>query len=323
MTSTWQPTASIKTLKQRAAIIQQIRQFFYERKVMEVETPLLASAGVTDLYLENLITEFQGPGFATPKELYLQTSPEFAMKRLLAAGSGCIFQICKAARDDESGRYHNPEFSILEWYRIGFNHFDLIDEIDQLLQLVLSCEKAERYSYQAVFQQHLGIDPLTASAQELKLALMSQGEADLANMSDNKTDLLQFILSQCIEPKIGQSRPCVIYNFPAEQASLAKISKQDNRVAERFEIYYKGIELANGFHELTDSNEQAKRFEQDNKARVEAGKKPKPIDYNLLAALSAGLPDCAGVALGIDRLVMLALNKPHIDQVLSFNIHNC
>lgn len=318
----WQPNASIKTLQQRSQIIQKIRQFFYQRDTLEVETPILASAGVTDLYLDNLTTKFALNSTQPPLKLYLQTSPEYAMKRLLAAGSGSIFQIFKAFRNDESGRYHNPEFSMLEWYRVGFDHFDLMAEMAELLQPLLGYrDNIEQITYQAVFQKHLNIDPLTSSTAQLKQCLDDYNQPDLAQMSDDKTDLLQFLFSQCIEPQIGQSAPCFVYDFPAEQASLAKLSKTDPRVAERFEVYYKGIELANGFNELTDPNAQLNRFKQDNQARRLQGKTEQPIDHKLIAALSSGLPQCAGVALGIDRLVMLALNKTHIDDVISFNLH--
>ncbi|MCU4676309.1 elongation factor P--(R)-beta-lysine ligase [Catenovulum sp. 2E275] len=319
----WQPSASIQALKQRAEIIKKIRHFFEQRNVLEVETPLLASAGVTDLHLENLTCQFYGPGFHQGIELYLQTSPEYAMKRLIAAGSGCIYQICKAFRNDESGRYHNPEFTMLEWYRMGFNHFDLIDETEQLLDLIINCGRCERLSYQQAFLQFTKIDPLNTSVKALQTFLAAHNQTDIAAQLDNETDLLQWIFADFVEPKIGQTVPCFIYHFPKAQASLAKINQQDIRVAERFEVYFKGIELANGFHELTNAAEQQKRFEQDNQQRIRHGKEAKPIDQNLLAALEAGLPDCAGIALGIDRLTMLALNHSEINQSLSFDLQRC
>ncbi len=316
----WQPSASIDDLKHRAKIIQYIRQFFYQRDVLEVETPLLASAGVTDLYLDNMTSQFIGPEHASGKTCYLQTSPEYAMKRLLAAGSSCIFQICKAFRNDELGRYHNPEFTMLEWYRINYDHHDLMQELNTLLQGVLNSEAADKYTYQDIFIKLLKIDPLSSNTNELSLFLKDNNYSDIARQLDSYDDLLQFIFSQFIEPKIGQDRPCFIYDFPANQASLAKINTDDPRTAARFEAYYKGIELANGFYELSDASEQVKRFEKDNQLRQVQGLASKPIDDKLIAALEHGFPNCAGVAVGIDRLIMLALNKYHISEVLSFDM---
>ncbi|WP_111976627.1 elongation factor P--(R)-beta-lysine ligase [Algibacillus agarilyticus] len=319
----WQPSASIATLKKRALLLHKIRHFFAERDVLEVETPLLASSGITDLHLENIECQFTGPGFAKPLNLYLQTSPEYAMKRLIAAGSGCIYQLCKAVRNDESGRFHNPEFSMLEWYRMNFNHHDLMQEVDTFLQQMLACQAADYLTYQQAFLMFTHIDPLHCQVTELKKFIKDKGEPDIASVLTSKTDLLQYIFCTHIEHKIGQETPCFVYHFPAAQASLAKLNKDDLRVAERFEVYFKGIELANGFHELTDKHEQLKRFEQDNQLRQQAGKEQKPIDHYLLAALENGLPNCAGVALGIDRLFMLAEQLPHINEAIAFNITNC
>ncbi|GAL14365.1 translation elongation factor P Lys34:lysine transferase [Vibrio astriarenae] len=240
------------------------------------------------------------------------------MKRLLAAGSGSIYQINKAFRNEENGRHHNPEFSMLEWYRVGFDHHDLMDEMDSLLQLVLSCGSAERMTYQQAFIKVLGVCPLEASMDELKQVACTLGLEDIAMPEQDRDTLLQLLFSIGVEVKIGQHVPAFVYDFPASQAALAKINPQDQRVADRFEVYFKGIELANGFHELDNPDEQLARFEQDNQKRLEMGLKPQPIDYHLIEALKAGLPNCAGVALGIDRLIMLALNCEHIDQVTAF-----
>jgi elongation factor P--beta-lysine ligase len=247
MSQPWQPTADITQLKQRAILLATIRQFFADRDVIEVDTPAMSQATVTDVHLHAFKTQFVGPGYANGQTLYLMTSPEFHMKRLLAAGSGAIYQICKSFRNEESGRYHNPEFTMLEW-------------------------------------------------------------------------LLQLLFSVGVEAKIGQTVPAFVYDFPASQAALAQINPQDPRVAERFEVYFKGIELANGFHELANGDEQLQRFEDDNKKRVSMGLQPQPIDMHLVEALRAGFPDCAGVALGIDRVIMLALERDHIDQVTAFPI---
>ncbi|KLN66897.1 elongation factor P--(R)-beta-lysine ligase [Vibrio sp. VPAP30] len=318
MSDQWQPTASIKQLRQRANVLAQIRQFFAERNVLEVDTPAMSHATVTDIHLHTFQTEFIGPGYADGSKLYLMTSPEFHMKRLLAAGSGCIYQINKAFRNEENGRFHNPEFTMLEWYRVGFDHHKLMDEMDALLQVVLECGQAERMTYQQAFIDLLGVCPLEGTMAELKLAAEKLGLSDIAQPEEDRDTLLQLLFSIGVEGKIGQSAPAFVYDFPASQAALAKINQQDSRVADRFEVYFKGIELANGFHELDDPQEQLKRFEQDNAKRIEMGLCPQPIDHHLIAALKSGLPECAGVALGVDRLIMLAIGCEHIDQVTAF-----
>ncbi len=314
----WQPTASIEQLKSRAKVIQTIRQFFANRDVLEVDTPAMSHATVTDIHLHTFQTEFVGPGYADGRKLYFMTSPEFHMKRLLAAGSGCIYQICKSFRNEENGRYHNPEFTMLEWYRVGFDHHQLMDEMDELLQLVLGCGDAQRMSYQQAFLTVLGVCPLEASMTELKRVAAELGLSDIAEPEQDRDTLLQLLFSIGVEGKIGQDVPAFVFDFPASQAALAKINPQDPRVADRFEVYFKGIELANGFHELDNPAEQLKRFEEDNLKREEMGLAPQPIDHHLIEALKVGLPDCAGVALGIDRLIMLSLGCDHIDQVTAF-----
>ncbi|MCA0937760.1 elongation factor P--(R)-beta-lysine ligase [Vibrio alginolyticus] len=318
MQTNWQPTASIEQLRQRATLIASIRQFFSERQVMEVDTPAMSHATVTDIHLHTFQTEFVGPGYADGSKLFFMTSPEFHMKRLLAAGSGCIYQINKAFRNEENGRYHNPEFTMLEWYRVGFDHHQLMDEMDELLQRVLKCGAAERMTYQQAFVDILGICPLEGSMHDLKVVAGQFGLSDIAEPENDRDTLLQLLFSVGIENKIGQHVPAFVYDFPASQAALAKINPDDQRVADRFEVYFKGIELANGFHELDNPKEQLARFEQDNVKRLEMGLAPQPIDYHLIAALESGLPDCAGVALGVDRLIMLALGCEHIDQVTAF-----
>lgn len=320
MTNNWQPCADISVLQQRAALIQQIRSFFTERGVWEVDTPAMSQASVTDIHLHNFSTTLVGPGFAAGLPLYLMTSPEFHMKRLLAAGSGAIFQINKAFRNEEAGRHHNPEFTMLEWYRPGFDHHDLMDEMDALLQLVLGSGAAERFSYQMAFEKVLGLCPLTASLLQLRQAAEKLGLADIAEKETDRDTLLQLLFSIGIEPVIGQTVPAFVYDFPASQAALAKINPSDPRVADRFEVYFKGIELANGFHELQDAEEQLARFKADNDKRREMNLPEQPIDFHLIDALRAGLPDCAGVALGIDRLIMLALDKSHIHDVTAFPV---
>lgn len=316
----WQPSASIDNLLKRAKIIRKIRQFFSDRGVLEVETPVLSEFGVTDLHLSTFSTEFIAPQGEQSKTLWLNTSPEYHMKRLLAAGSGAIFQLCKVFRNEEAGRRHNPEFTMLEWYRPHFDMYRLINEVDDLLQQILDCEPAESLSYQFAFQEYVGLDPLSASKAELANKAKEHHLMD-ADQQDRDT-LLQFLFSSVVEAQIGKERPVAIYHFPATQAALAQLSSEDHRVAERFEFYYKGIELANGFHELTDSNEQRIRFEQDNRLREKMGLPQRAIDHRFLAALHAGVPNCSGVALGVDRLIMLALSEDSIDRVISFAINN-
>ncbi|MFD1008842.1 elongation factor P--(R)-beta-lysine ligase [Oceanisphaera ostreae] len=316
----WLPTASLAQLQKRAQLLALIRGFFAERQVLEVDTPTMASAGVTDVHLENFRTHFVGPGMANGLELYLQTSPEFHMKRMLAAGYGAIYQIAKAYRNEESGRLHNPEFTMLEWYRPGFDHHQLMDEMADLLQLVLHTDQPTRTTYQQVFNDILSVCPLTASLNTLRQAGLGLGADDLLARETDRDTILQLLFALGVEPKIGQTTPCFVYDFPASQAALARISPADTRVAERFEVYFKGIELANGFNELSDASEQRRRFERDNQERAARGLVTRPIDEYLLAALTCGLPDCAGVALGIDRLVMLAVGAERLEQVIAFPV---
>ncbi len=255
----WLPSATIEQLQQRAKIVQAIRYFFVERGLLEVETPVLSQAGVTDIHLSCFKTLFNGPAISDGQShslgvpLYMQTSPEFHMKRLLSAGSGSIFQISKVFRNEESGRFHNPEFTLLEWYRVGFDHFLLMDEMDQLLQLLLNCRSARRCTYQDAFLEVLNVDPLAATIPQLIEAGQCLELGDVLNNERDRDTILQLLFCVAIEPVIAQEQPCFVYNFPASQAALARISEHDCRVAERFEVYYQGIELANGFHELSDA----------------------------------------------------------------------
>lgn len=320
MNPDWCPTAKIQTLRERAALMGQIRQFFAARGVLEVDTPSMSQATVTDIHLHTFNTEFVGPGFANGIPLYLMTSPEFHMKRLLAAGSGAIYQINKAFRNEEAGRNHNPEFTMLEWYRPGFDHHALMDEMNALLQLILKAGEAERMTYQEAFIKVLGVCPLEGSMAELKAAAAPLGLSDIADVEEDRDTLLQLLFSVGVEAEIGQTVPAFVFNFPASQAALARVCEDDPRVAARFEVYFKGIELANGFYELDNAEEQLARFEEDNRKREKMGLNTQPIDYHLIEAIRHGLPDCAGVALGIDRLIMLALGKDHIDEVIAFPV---
>lgn len=316
----WQPSAPMENLLARAKIIAEIRSFFTERGLLEVETPILSEFGVTDVHLATFSTEFKAPFNTQDKKLWLITSPEYHMKRLLAAGSGPIFQLCHVFRNEEAGSKHNPEFTMLEWYRPYFDMYRLINEVDDLLQQILDCQPTESLSYQFVFQQYVGLDPLSAETKELITKAKEYGF--YADDNEERDTLLQFLFSQVVEPNIGLERPVAVYHFPASQAALAQVSSEDHRVAERFEFYYKGLELANGFNELTDAKEQLSRFEQDNLLRQKLGLEPQKIDQRLIAALAAGMPSCSGVALGVDRLLMLALNAQSISEVMAFDVDN-
>jgi len=312
----WRPSASIETLRLRAKMLAQIRAFFSAREVLEVETPLLAAAPVTDLHLQALSCRYRGPGADGGRELFLQTSPEFAMKRLLAAGSGPIFQICKAIRNGEAGRRHNPEFTILEWYRPGWDHHRLMGEIDELLAELLGTRPGERLTYAETFERYAAIDPHSASDEALRLRVEALGMDSTDGL--RRDDLLDLILTHVIEPRLGHDQPTLIHDYPASQAALARIRPGDPPLAERFEVFAEGVELANGYHELVDPDEQRRRFEADLEARRQAGLPEVPIDKRLLAALEHGLPGCAGVALGVDRLLMLAAGTRDIADVLAF-----
>ncbi|WP_206486522.1 elongation factor P--(R)-beta-lysine ligase [Thalassotalea sp. G2M2-11] len=321
----WQTNLSWELAKQRSVFFQQIRNFFEKNGVIEVETPILSQGTVTDVHLDAFKSRYhflQGSEISDD-HLYLQTSPEFAMKRLLASGYGSIYQICKAFRHEEAGRFHNPEFTMLEWYRIGYDHHQLMNEVSALLTEILGCEAAEKMSYQQAFEQILALDPLDVTAEQLKSCLSSEGiEGDWISSEQDVDVLLQVLFSECIEHRIGLEKPCLIYDYPSSQSALAKISQSDPRVADRFECYYKGVELANGFNELTDATEQLQRFERDNQQRIALGKKVQPIDNRFIEALTYGLPQCAGVALGIDRLFMLCSGADHIAKTMTFTVNN-
>jgi lysyl-tRNA synthetase class 2 len=301
-------------------MLARVRTFFTERGVLEVETPTLSAGGVTDPQIESLVSRIRG----LPHEFYLSTSPEFAMKRLLAAGSGDIYQLCKVFRDGERGRWHNPEFTLLEWYRVGFDDTALMSEVLLLIGELLAPERrfpgAERLTYAEAMRQYAGVDAHTADDRELDAAaqrLRVACEADLDR--DAKLDLL---MGLAVGPQLGRERPCFIYDYPASQASLARLKPGLPRVAARFELYLDGIELANGFHELANPAEQRARFLLDLATRRARGQVEPRMDERLLAALEAGMPDCAGVALGFDRLAAIALGASRLSEAMAFSIDN-
>lgn len=317
MSVDWKPSASIVALRRRAEIINQIRHFFAEREVLEVDTPSLSAAAVSDPHLFPFSTDYVPEGGSTTQRLYLHTSPEYPMKRLLAAGSGAIWQLCKVYRNGETGSRHNPEFSMLEWYRPGFDHHRLMDEVDVLVQQVLVSPPARRITYAAVFAEYTGLDIHACSDQQLQtLALERCGFSGELT----RDGWLNLLFSHCVEPQLLE--PTMVYAFPASQAALARVVEGDDEVpsAARFELFIAGMELANGYFELTDADEQARRFKADQQQRRTLGYAELPMDQPLLAALRSGLPECAGVALGVDRLIMLALGASGIDQVIAFDL---
>jgi len=276
---------------------------------------MLSSAGATDLNIDSMTTH---SGIDQNQTLYLHTSPEYAMKRLLAAGSGSIYQLCKVFRYGEQGKQHHPEFTMLEWYRLGFDHLELMDEVDELIRQLLNdslkLSPTIRWTYQQAWQQIINIDPFSVSIEELQAFAQKQNIEVVGPVSD-KDAWLQLIMSFCIEPVLPKDTPIFIYDYPASQAALAKVRNETLPVAERFELYINGMELANGFHELTETDEQRQRFEADNQKRKIAGKDTIPVDEGLLAALPH-LPACAGVALGLDRMMMLITGEKDILQVI-------
>ena len=319
--SEWRPTTGIEALRQRAELLARVRSFFAERGVMEVETPALAAFGATDPHLDSFCTRYTGPGAAAGRAVYLQTSPEFAMKRLLAAGSGPIYQICKAFRDGEAGRYHNPEFTLVEWYRPGFAYEALMAEVDDLLRSVLNTPAAARLSYVAVFEQSLRLDPHAADVPQLRACAAGHGLAASENIGEDREAWLALLWTHLIEPSLGGGgRPLFVYDYPVSQAMLARVRPGSPAVAERFEVYVDGVELANGFQELQDSAEQRRRFEENCRLRRAAGLPEMNVDERLLAALAHGLPFSSGVALGLDRLLMVKTGSGELKDVLAFPI---
>nr|WP_223296785.1 EF-P lysine aminoacylase EpmA [Thiorhodovibrio frisius] len=306
----WRPVATPEVLRARARMLADIRAFFAAREVLEVETPMLSPAAATDPALASMRVEDSGH--------WLHTSPEFPMKRLLAAGLGPIYQLCRVFRAGERGRRHHPEFTLLEWYRPGWTLMQLMGEVADLVRQLLSDPEqgVEFVGYRELFLRELAVDPWHCTPETLRAVARSKGLGDRLELdTDGWLDLL---LTHCLEPKLGQAGLTFVHDYPPSQAALARLSENDPPHAERFELYLKGMELANGFQELTDADEQGQRFEADQQARQALGLAPVARDAHLLAALAAGLPESAGVALGLDRLLMLACGADHIDQVLAF-----
>ena len=314
MTDAWKPAADFEMIKSRAVMLEKIRAFMSEREILEVETPILAHTTVPDPNIRGLSTNLHTTCSPVSEELFLQSSPEYAMKRLLASGSGSIYQITRVFRDGEAGRLHNPEFTMLEWYRPGINHQQLMDEVDQLLQ-VLQFKPSWRRDYAGLFMEKTGIDPHHCDLGELVSYARASG---LVSETHDRSVLLDYIFSHHITSSLGTDRPVFIHDYPACQAALARLSDTRLQVAERFELFINGMEIANGFHELCDAAEQRARFEQDNVRRRDMGLPVCKPDEYLLAALAAGLPECAGVAVGIDRLLMALHDRNTISETLAF-----
>jgi lysyl-tRNA synthetase class 2 len=319
VTTGWEPTCSLQQLQARANLLQKIRVFFADRNVLEVETPLLCQATGTDPNLEFFSTQYR---LGTQSQTYyLQTSPEFCMKRLLAAGSGSIYQISKAFRNSESGRYHNPEFSLLEWYRIAFDLQQLMEEVAQLLKYLLEPlkPKVECISYTEVFRRYTELDPLTFSVQAYIECARSNNLNDAELIcSENHSMWLDFLFSFLIQPQLGKQSICMIFDYPASQSSLARVKIGDQRLVERVEVFVDGVELGNGYFELTDSVEQQQRFDCERELRKQMGLYVPNVDKRFLNAIESGLPDCSGMALGLDRLMMISTNSKAIEQVMAF-----
>ena len=311
----WQPTASIEALQTRARLNSMIRRFFSERGVLEVETPILSAAGNSDPNIESFRLHFSRAGEI---QRWLRTSPEFALKRLVAAGIGSCYELGRVFRNGEMGRMHNPEFSMLEWYRVGWTHHQLMDECAELvkeaLRLAGRSASVRETSFRHLYQEHLGLDPLTASEAELRGPL---AVFDIRAEGLSRDDWLDLLMTHLIQPSFPDNRILLVYDYPKSQAALARIRQGDVPVAERFELFLGPIELANGYHELNDPIEQRERFDRDLSQRRKRNTALPPVDERLLAALPA-LPDCAGVAIGVDRLLTAMLGSDRIADTIAF-----
>ena len=324
MQAEWRPTCSIEMLRLRAQVLAEIRQFFSEKAVFEVETPLLSHSSGTDPQLDFFTTDYCSPPLR--QTLFLQTSPEFAMKRLLAAGSGSIYQICKAFRNGESGRFHNPEFTLLEWYRVGFTLHQLMDEISELMIVLfegrVALKPTQRVSYQDLFLRTTGLNPLVFSCQDYCAYAWANDMPEAAALCGDDHGLwLDFIFSHKVQPHLGDNAVSIVYGYPACQSSLARINADNPQVVDRVEIFINGIELGNGYYELTDAQEQDRRFDEEQIIRQQKKRPVTVKNKQLITALEAGLPECSGMAIGLDRLLMLLANSATIDGVLNFPLH--
>jgi lysyl-tRNA synthetase class 2 len=315
----WGPSATFDALRLRARLYAAIRAFFAERDVLEVETPTLSQAGNTDPNIASFSLQFSGRTDGAPRTRWLRTSPEYPLKRLLAAGLGDCYELGRVFRDGEAGGRHNPEFTMLEWYRVGWDHDRLIDEVATLVQAALALvdrnATVQRISFRELYLQRLQVDPFTADDATLRARL---GDIDIDPRGLVRDDWLDLLMTHRLQPAFEPDRLLAVYDYPASQCALARIRADDPPVAERFEIYLGPLELANGYHELGDASEQRMRFERDLDVRRRRNDAAPPLDEQLLSALQAGLPDCAGVALGVDRLLMAMTGSDRIADVLAF-----
>jgi lysyl-tRNA synthetase class 2 len=309
----WRPSAAIETLKLRAELNKKIRAFFEARQVLEVETPILSKTATVDPAIESFSTHLLNQTY------YLQTSPEFFLKRLLAANAGDVFSLAKAFRQGEVGYKHQPEFTLLEWYRINWDEHQLIDEVIELLSLFFTNLKPKKITYRNLFVDKVGLDPFVSSAEEVEQKARKYIKID--TQENDKDFWLDLLMTHVVEPQLNDEL-FAVYNYPASQAALAKIEIDNNghKIARRFEIYFRGMELANGYFELLDPVEQKKRFEKDLVYREKNNLPLLPFDEHLIAAMEYGLPACAGVAMGVDRLMMLLAKEKKIQNVLSFGV---
>ena len=318
--SHWRPSCGRDALRLRARLYACMRAFFAERGVLEVETPVMSRAGNTDPNIASFHLEFSGRTDGAPRTRWLRTSPEFALKRLLAAGVGDCYELGRVFRDGEAGGRHNPEFTMLEWYRTGFDHHRLMDEtadlVNTALDLVGRSARFERVAYRDLYARELGLDPLRADAATLRAAL---GDIVIDPEGLQRDDWLDLLMTHRLQPAFPPDRLLAVYDYPASQCALARVRNEDPPVAERFELYLGPLELANGYHELLDADEQRARFERDVAVRRDRGQPAPPLDEAMLAALAHGLPACAGVALGVDRLLMGLAGTPAIADVLAFD----
>lgn len=320
----WKPSASFAELRRRGELLREIRNYFHAHRVLEVETPMLSSAATVDPHIDSFKTDFCPIGTRDRQSIYLHTSPEFPMKRLLAAGSEDIYYLGRVFRNGEAGEHHNPEFTMLEWYRLGIDHHALMDDVSALLATVTNFLEVERYSYQQLFEQYFSINPHTVSDHELEYLIHDKVDASLQSLARN--DYLDLLFSTVIEPNLGvggdeRLEGVYVYDFPASMSALSRIITNGNgqQVAARFELFINGIELANGYHELADSEEQNERFRNNQEVRKVLGSPVYPYDQRMVSALKSEFPDCAGVAMGIDRLHMLMAQAKQIADVLAFD----
>jgi len=328
------PATSLERLQARANLVREVREFFHQSKYWEVDTPVLSVDTVIDLHLEPFSVRGDFGLSGNEQTLYLQTSPEFAMKRMLSAGAERIYQITKAFRQAEAGERHNPEFTILEWYAVGETHFDQMEFVEQLCRHLfavtgregtLPAKQFERLTYAAAFREALGFDVLSASVETLRELTLAHNLPDAkANRSlteaEQKDELLNVLLAEIVEPMLADRSAVFLYDYPVSQAALARANPADHRVAERFELYLQGVEICNGYHELTDAAELRRRNRRQNELRAEAGLPQLPEKSRLLEAMENGLPASSGVAVGLDRLLMLALGLVKLQDVLAFPI---